>query len=69
MPDLTDEAFALSDELMAIYAEMTAILSADALLPSAVDHLADLLEQAVDIGRRQDENDAARWLAVWAPAA
>ena len=58
---LTEEAFALSDALVTIYAEMSGVLAADALLPSASEHLADLLEQAVDIGRRQDENDVARW--------
>ena len=60
---LTEEAFALSDALVTIYAEMSDVLAADDLLPSASEHLADLLEQAVDIGQRQDENDVARWAA------
>ena len=63
MPDLTEEAFALSDALVDVYAEMRAITDSPGLLDvDNAELLADLLEQARDIGRRQDENDAARWM-------
>jgi hypothetical protein len=58
MSTLTDEAYALSDALVAIYAEMEPLLTI--VTPARAELLCDLLDEAVAVGRRQDVNDVLR---------